>query len=219
MRRPFMRRWVLAVTAGETIGFIIPAAVGGALAFAAAPASVVYPLMIAAGACEGIFLGLGQSIGFGSFGIPRAAWITATGGGAAVAWSIGMLPSTIGGVDFASPSALALIVVGAAALLASIPTLQWLVLRRVIRRASWWIPVNACAWAAGILWTFAPSPFIDEYTALPALLGSYLVAGMLMAVTVGALTGFAARHVVESTHYSPAQGADAGKSIQQRPTP
>jgi hypothetical protein len=161
--------------------------------------------MIAAGACEGIFLGLGQSIGFGSFGIPRAAWITATGGGAAVAWSIGMLPSTIGGVDFASPSAVALMVVGAAVLLASIPTLQWLVLRRVIRRASWWIPVNTGAWAAGILWTFAPSPFIDENTALPALLGSYLVAGILMAVTVGALTGFAARQVVESTHYSPAQ--------------
>ena len=195
-RERFFRRWVLAVTAGETLGFIIPAFVGGVLTLIAAPAPVVYPLMIAAGACEGILLGFGQWIGFGSSVVPRATWLTATGAGAARAWSIGMLPSTLGGVGFRSPAALPLIIIGAVMLLASIPTLQWLVLRRVVRRATWWVPVNAGAWAAGILWTLAPSPFIDENTAFPALLGSYLVAGMLMAVTVASLTGFAARHVV-----------------------
>jgi hypothetical protein len=74
-------------------------------------------------------------------------------------------------------------------LLVSIPALQWLVLRRVIRQALWWIPVNAGAWAAGILWTLAPSPFIDEDTAFPVHLGSYFLAGMLMAATVAALKG------------------------------
>ncbi|MGO4189600.1 hypothetical protein [Pseudarthrobacter sp. TAF60_1] len=176
----------------------------------AAPASAVYPLMIAAGACEGILLGFGQWIGFGSSVVPRAAWLTATGTGAALAWSIGMLPSTLGGVDFGSPAALPLIIIGAVMLLVSIPTLQWLVLRRVVRQAFWWIPINAGAWAVGILWTLAPSPFIDENTAFPTLLGSYLLAGMLMAVTVASLTGFAARRIVPVTGDPEAETREAG---------
>jgi hypothetical protein len=148
MTGTFMRRWVFAVTAGETIGFMIPAAVGGVLALAAAPGFVVYPLMIAAGACEGALLGVGQSIGFGSSVVRRSSWVATTAAGAAVAWSIG--------------------------------------------------PTNACAWAAGILWTLAPSPFIDETTTFPALLGTYLLAGTLMAVTVASLTGFPARRVMKS---------------------
>lgn len=209
MTGSFMRRWVLAVTAGETIGFMIPAAVGGVLALAAAPTYIVYPLMIGAGACEGALLGAGQSIGFGSSVVRRSSWIMATAGGAAVAWSIGMLPSTITGFDPSSPSALPWIVIGAVLLLVSIPVMQWLVLRRVLRKAFWWIPVNACAWAAGILWTVAPSPFIDEKTPFPVLSVAYLLAGMLMAVTVAALTYFAARRVVRTATGTGPGGADA----------
>ena len=194
----FVRRWVLAVTVGETIGFMIPAAVGGVLALAAVPGFVVYPLMIAAGACEGALLGVAQSIGFGPSAVRRSSWIMATAGGAAVAWSIGMLPSTIVGFDPGSPSALPWILGGGVLLLVSIPALQWLVLRRLIPCSFWWIPVNALAWAVGILWTLAPSPFIDEKTAFPVLFMTYMLAGMLMAATVALLTGFAARRVAES---------------------
>lgn len=154
--------------------------------------------MIAAGACEGVLLGFVQAIGFGPSVVPRSSWVAATSVGAAVAWSIGMLASTIGSADFGSPSPLTLILISAVVLLVSIPTLQWFVLRRVIKRASWWIPVNAGAWAAGILWTLPPSPFIDENTAFPALLGSYFLAGMLMEATVAALTGFAAQRIALS---------------------
>ena len=198
-----MRRWVLAVTVGETIGFMIPAAVGGVLALAAAPGFVVYPLMIAAGACEGALLGVAQSIGFGPSAVRRSWWVMATAGGAAVAWSIGMLPSTIAGFDPGSPSVIPWILAGAVLLLASIPALQWLVLRRVVRPAFWWIPVNAGVWAVGILWTLAPSPFIDERTALPALFGTYLLAGLLMALTVALLSSLAALRVVR-LHSRPA---------------
>jgi hypothetical protein len=209
MTGSFMQRWVFAVTAGETIGFMIPAAVGGVLALAAAPGFVVYPLMIGAGACEGALLGVAQSIGFGSSVVPRSSWVAATAGGAAVAWSIGMLPSTIAGFDPGSPSALPWILGGAVLLLVSIPALQWLVLRRLIPRAFRWIPVNSFAWAAGVLWTLAPSPFIDEKTPFPVLLGTYLLAGMLMAATVASLTGFAARRVVESANGRGAGGTEA----------
>lgn len=195
MRTTFLRRWILAVTAGEAIGFMIPAVVGGFLALTAAPGWVVYPAMVVAGACEGTLLGLGQSIGFGSLVVPRSLWVAATAVGAAVAWAIGMLPSSIASFDLGGPWAVPWVVFGAVLLLTSIPTLQWLVLCRVVRQGFRWIPVNAGAWAAGILWTFAPSPFIDERTPAPLLFVSYAAAGLLMAVTVAALTGLAARRI------------------------
>ena len=98
----FLRRWVASVTLAEAAGFAIPAMVGGILSLLAAPAGVVYPAMVLAGACEGVLLGFGQSIGFGP-AIPRTPWILATAAGAAAAWSIGMLPSSLGGIDFGSP--------------------------------------------------------------------------------------------------------------------
>lgn len=168
--------------------------VGGILSLLAAPAGVVYPAMVLAGACEGALLGFGQSVGFGA-AVPRSRWMLATAAGAAAAWSIGMLPSTLGGIDFGSPLVIVVAAMLGCALLLSIPTLQWLVLRRKGVRTAFWIPVNAGAWGAGILWTLAPSPFIDETTPAPALFGVYLLAGLLMAATVAVLTGFAARRI------------------------
>jgi hypothetical protein len=194
----FMRRWMVAVTAGEALGFVIPASVGGLLALTSAPGAVVYPAMVVAGACEGILLGYGQYVGFGRSTVPRVRWLAATGAGAAVAWSIGMLPSTLPDFDPFSSSAVPWMISGALLLLASIPTLQWLVLRRVARRSLRWIPINAGAWAAGLLWTFVPSPFVDEKTAFPVLLACYAVAGVLMAATVAALTGPAAQRIANS---------------------
>jgi hypothetical protein len=193
-RDRFLRRWIVSVTLAEAAGFAVPAMVGGILSLLAAPSGVVYPAMLVAGACEGVLLGLGQSIGFGP-AIPRAPWILATALGAAAAWSIGMLPSSLGGIDFASPWVIVLTVMLGSALLVSIPTLQWVVLRRRGVRSAFWIPVNAGAWAAGVLWTLAPSPFIDEATPAPALFGVYLLAGVLMAATVAVLTGPAAKRI------------------------
>jgi hypothetical protein len=204
-RDPFLRRWLVSVTLAEAAGFAIPAIVGGILSLLAAPAGVVYPAMVLAGACEGVLLGFGQSIGFGS-AVPRSAWMLATAAGAAAAWSMGMLPSSLGGIDFGSPWVIVLAAMLGCVLLLSIPTLQWLVLRRKGMRTAFWIPVNAGAWAAGILWTLAPSPFIDETTPVPALFGVYLLAGLLMAATVAALTGFAARRIAsDAAHYGAGQ--------------
>lgn len=193
----FLRRWIASVTLAEAAGFAIPATVGGILSLIAAPAGVVYPAMILAGMCEGVVLGFGQSIGLGP-AIPRTPWILATAAGAAVAWSLGMLPSSLGGLDFGSPWMIGAAAVLGSALLLSIPTLQWLVLRGKGLRAALWIPVNVAAWAAGLLWTLAPSPFIDEATPAPALFGVYLLAGLLMAATVAVLTGSAARRIVSA---------------------
>ena len=94
------------------------------------------------------------------------------------------------------PLSIPLTVLLGSILLLSIPSLQWLVLRRSGYCAASWIPVNASAGAAGILWTLAPSPFIDEDTQGPVLFGVFLLSGPLMTATVAALTGHAAHRLV-----------------------
>ncbi len=191
----FLPRWIIMVAAGEALGFLIPASMGAWLGLTGAPDTVVYPAMIAAGACEGALLGYGQWLGFGRGVVSRVPWIVATSAGAAVAWSLGMFPGIQGGLDISSPPTLALVTGGAMLLLVTIPSLQWLVLRRGGSQTLRWIPVNAGAWAAGLLWTIAPSPIVDERTPAPLMISVYAVAGLLMAVTVAALTGPTARRI------------------------
>lgn len=202
--RRFWPRWMLAVTIGEATGFAIPAGTAVVLALAGAPAGLVYFSMILAGTCEGVLLGLGQWIGFGRSIVPRAAWVGATAMGAAIAWSIGMLPSSTD-MDFSAPFTLPLVIFLGSVLLLSIPTLQWMVLRRFGRRSVWWIPVNVGAWATGILWTLAPSPIVDETTPGLAVLGIYVLSGILMAATVAALSGVAAHRLVVKSTTNPVQ--------------
>ena len=90
--------------------------------------------------------------------------------------------------------------VGAVLLLASIPVAQWLVLRGTGRRdAAAWAPVTMGAWVIALLWTAAPSPFVDESSPFALVLGLYVVAGLLMAVTVAVITAPLARRLFART--------------------
>ncbi|HTL42676.1 MAG TPA: hypothetical protein VL294_14490 [Pseudolysinimonas sp.] len=184
-----IRRWILRVTIAETLGFGLAASVAAAVAASGIAPAPGYLLTIAGGAVEGAMLGVGQWLGMPGSRPPAVAWVGATSAGAAVAWSIGMLPSTVGFDPF-SGAAAAVFVGGALLLLASIPVAQWLVLRT--RRALHWIPVTMAAWAVAVLWTLAPSPLIDERSPLALVVGLYVAAGLLMAVTVAAATAVTA---------------------------
>lgn len=191
----FARRWIVRVTIAEAAGFAVAAGVGASLAVTAAPTAIAYPAAVLAGAVEGLALGAGQYSAMRGGRPGRAAWLGATAGAAAVAWALGMLPSTIG-VDLESPTTWVLLALGAVLLLASIPVAQWLVLRAAGRRdAGAWVPVTMGAWALAILWTAAPSPFIDERSPLALVVVLYVIAGVLMAVTVAALTAPLARRL------------------------
>ena len=190
-RRFSTGRWIVAVTVGEALGFAFVAAV----ALIAVGSSLADPwrylVLVGAGAVEGAALGAAQLTGMGARRPNPRLWIAATALGAMVAWAIGLLPSTLG-VPLATPFGISLILVGAATLLASIPVLQWLVIRRRTPSKRW-IPVNMGAWAIAILWTFAPSPIVDESTSITVLFAVYTIAGLLMAATVAALTAHSAR--------------------------
>ena len=191
--RPSLVRWIVAVTIGEALGFAIAATTAVVAVGLGLPEPWRYPVFVLAGAVEGATLGAAQLVGMGAHRPNPPAWIGATALGAAIAWSIGMLPSTLA-VPLTSPLGIVLLVVGAAALLASLPMAQWLVIRSRAHAARW-IPVNMGAWALGVLWTFAPSPIVDESTSSAALIVVYAIAGLLMAATVAALTATTARRL------------------------
>ena len=76
---------------------------------------------------------------------------------------------------------------------------QWLILRKHITNAEWWIPVTAVAWAIGALVGQAQSQAITT----PYNLGvSELFGWPLSGVVVGGITGFILFHMFQTAEYS-----------------
>lgn len=183
------------MVAGESVGFLAPTAGFALTSTLGLNPWTAHALMIVLGAVEGALLGLGQVAGLRDTagGVPARPWITASAVGAALAWSLGMLPSTLADagvpVDATHPAVWLLIGLGGLVLLASIPLAQWTVLRRVRPRAWRWIPVNMGAWLAGLVFPFLPGPFVDADTPAALLTTVHVLAGVAMATTVATLTG------------------------------
>jgi hypothetical protein len=107
-------------------------------------------------------------------GMTARHWVAATVVGAALAWFLGMVPSTAmallesepaAGEAAAGPEGAPLLLVAAALGLVAGPVLgtpQFLVLRRWVRRAAVWILANALAWAVGMVVVFAGAGSLSE---------------------------------------------------------
>ncbi len=207
------RQWVLANVAGEIVGFgsaaLLGAGAGSVIERVTGGAQVaaMVAAVVAAGALEGACVGMAQWLALRRSlpTIRRGAWLSATVAGAVVAWGAGMAVGTSMGdaVGSSAPSA-ALLVLGGAAIgamaggILAVP--QWLVLRRAVQRAGWWVPAHALAWAAGMLVAFAGMAFIDERTPVALVAAIAAGTGLAMGALVAAFTGIAlVRLVVAST--------------------
>jgi len=124
------------------------------------------------------------------------AWVLATATGAFVAWTLGMLPSTLmgagSGAAGSTPAEPSGAVVYSLALLMGLVagtilgTPQWLVLRRYVPRASFlWVPANALAWAPGMVLAFYAADFL--FAAGPG--ASTFVLAMTTLAAIGAIVG------------------------------
>ncbi len=200
------RAWTLSATLGEFAGFCVPALVA-ALALPTAPAAAALAL-IAAGAVEGMLLGWSQArvLAGAVPGVRRGRWIAATAAAAAVAWTIGSVPMITDGAVFSMPRGVLIAVTAgaAAALLGSIGTAQWFVLRPHIPRSAWWIPTTAASWAAGLtVFAVVTTPLWQPGQPgwLVAAIG--VLGGLLMAGTVAALTGWALLSLVRRSPTHP----------------
>jgi len=201
--RPFsLPRWISWVVAGEGVGFLAPTAGFALTSTLAATPWAAYVTMIVAGALEGALLGAAQAAALKGppLAVPRLRWIAVTAAGAAFAWALGMLAPTLTDAghapDLTRPSAWFALAWGALLLLGSIPVAQWTVLRAVLPRAWRWVPLSMGAWLVGLVFTFLPSPFIDESTPPGVLAASYAVAGVAMAATVATVTGVGLRRML-----------------------
>jgi len=185
-------RWFAAVTVGEFLGFAVPA-VTGALTVHTPPVTTILA-MLAAGAVEGTLLGAAQASVIRRVvpGVGVRRWIVATAGAAVFAYAIGLLPSTVAGRLPHLPTAL--LVVAAAvlgsALLLSIGTAQWLVLRRAVPGSASWIVTTAIAWTVGLaVFCGLAMPLWHPGQSVPVVAAIGIAAGLLMAATTSVITG------------------------------
>lgn len=191
----FLRPWIFRVTLAESTGFLIPVCAMAVCSVLRCPPVLTWVVVALSGAGEGALLGFGQATALRRSlgGWPVARWVAATATAAALAWAIGMAPSSLADLgrplDMARPLHWVYVSVGGLLILLSIPVAQFTVLNSRLERAWRWIPISAAAWLIGVAVTIVPGPFIDERTSVPVLVACYVAAGLAMALTVATITG------------------------------
>mgnify|MGYP005843658689 CR=1 FL=1 len=202
-------RWLGANAVGEMLGLGVTFA-AIALAFSgleghSGVGSVLlsFLLAVASGAFEATLVGLAQWWAMRPWfpAITRRAWWSATVAGALVAYGLGYLPSTLMslGEEAAQapvaepPQWLVLLLAAGLGVVAGavLSFAQWLVLRKQVRRAGWWIPAHMLAWSVGmpiIFWGIDVSQKGQSLAQMVGLLGGCL---LLTGAVVGAIHGTA----------------------------
>lgn len=213
-------RWVGVNAAAEGVGLGGSLLVGfllfpqiEAVSGAAGAIGVALGAVLLGTFLEGVLVGAAQALVLRK-PLPRlraATWVLFTALGAFVAWTLGMIPSTIMSLSMDATSVAssapppefsdALVYALAAAMGLVLGLLlgggQWLALRRHVRRAGWWIPANAAAWMLGMPVVFAgmnllPPGDFGLATALVVLAVTVVagaVVGAVHGVALVALTG------------------------------
>jgi hypothetical protein len=203
----FWLRWVGANAVGELFGL------GGTLALVGFAISqmeiqnvvwmVFISFLIAVGCSviEASVVGLAQWWAMHPWlpGITRRAWWMATMIGALLAYILGYLPSTLMSLgEEASQTTISepaqwivLLLAGGLGMVAGavLSFAQWLVLRKHVGHAGWWIPANMLAWAVGMPVIFWGIDLAQR--GQPVIQAGLLMAGVLLlaGAVVGAIHG------------------------------
>ena len=192
------RRWVLANILGELGGFGMVAIVGSVAAWligeSAQIDTIMLIVMIPAGAIEGMVVGWAQwrTLRRVLPELPRCAWVLTTILGAGAAWAVGMAVAiAIGNTDIAETTAMMVMGLLIPVFGTILGLAQWVVFRRYVGRAGWWILANAAAWTVGMTLIFGGMTLLmdDAAGALRAVVG--IVSGVAAGAFVGAIHGLA----------------------------
>jgi hypothetical protein len=185
------RRWVALTTAGEVLGFIVPAVAAALTTVGGVEGLPQVAVLMATGAVEGALLGWAQAVVLRRVvpGLDTRSWVLATALAAVLAYAMGMLPSLL--FPLPVPAMIAIGTVAGTILLGSVGTAQWLILRRHRPHSAWWIAVTAGAWVLGLgafLAIATPLWRPGQPAALIAAIG--VLASVAMAATMAAVTGW-----------------------------
>ncbi len=194
-------QWILANTLAETVGLGATLLIGAFLLVNAEQTIGAIPaaaLGVLAGAViEGSIVGTAQWLVLRRplKSMKWLTWALATALGACVAWILGMIPSTLlftgsdtGGAVPAQMSDLMTYALAATmgivlGTILGVP--QWLVLRRHLPKAGWWVLANALAWMLGMVVVFMGTSFIPE----EGITGQIALLLLLFVIAAGAFVG------------------------------
>ena len=208
MHATLYRDWIVANAWAESVGLGSMFVIGSVIAPGLDRSTDAIVVIVAAFAAVALGAVLeGFVVGYAQEGILRDylpnllrwTWVIATVQGAALAWALGMLPSTAmtltaGAAEPSPPEPGALVQYVLAAALGAVAgpilaAMQWTVLRTHVTNASRWLTANAAAWAVGmpvIFFGMDLLPWGGNWLVL--FLGFYVVCGVAGAV-VGAIHG------------------------------
>lgn len=190
-------RWFQWVTAGECVGFALPALIAAVVTDA--PPVVLVAALLLAGAGEGAVLGWVQAHVLRSVlpGFPVGDWVVRTAVAAVVAWALGLELSTLSGPLWLTIPVAALL---GGLLLVIIGFAQWTVLRACVQRAGRWIWITAGAWAAGLAaFAAVTSPLWMPGQSTTVVVAIGLVGGLTMAACMAAITAAGIEHLIRTS--------------------
>lgn len=151
---------------------------------------------IAAGVVEGAIVSFAQHrVLRRDFPVRYHEWAIATIVPAMLAYAIGDVAFPFLG-ERQQWAALGALGVGLAALLGAG---QWLILRRHARRAAWWIPASALAWALGIAVAIVAIALVPDGAPPWAFALAAVAGGLGMGALVGVVTGVAYERLLPAT--------------------
>jgi hypothetical protein len=205
----FYGRWIIANGWAEAAGLGTMFVLGRALApwFEHATGTVVVLFGASAAVLlgtllEGVLVGVAQEAVLRErlASLRKRTWVIATAAGAALAWTLGMIPSTVMALrpeavaQSPATESSALVQCALAVALGAVagPVLgfaQWTVLRRHVARAARWLIANAIAWAIGMPLIFLGMQYVPwDGPSAAALLATYGACGAV-GLVVGAIHG------------------------------
>ncbi len=203
----FWRDWVIANAVGEILGLGIAAVVILTI-YRAHPANPSAAIVLASalitvlfGAYEGAVVGYAQWIVLRRrLHMAAKSWVTATTLTATAAWALGMAPSTImklsapqqPGQPMPETGPLLTLLLSAGLGIVSgliLASAQASILRRYARRAGWWLPANAAAWAVGMPIIFFAAGLPTAETPIALIIAVLIATIGLTGAVVGAIHG------------------------------
>jgi hypothetical protein len=221
----FYRRWVVANAWSEGLGLGTTFVLGGllaplfaGLASATGIVAAAVTAIVMGVALEGVLVGVAQDrvLRRALVGLPRFAWISATAIGAGIAWTLGLVPSTLIGLlagTSAQPSGEpgAVLKYSLAAAMGAVtgPVLgaaQWRVLRLHVRDAQRWLWANAVAWAVGMLLVFAGMDLVPWAAPRVAIWATIYLVCTVAGLAVGAIHGRVLRAMLRTSKPAESSG-------------
>ncbi|MDH3263197.1 MAG: hypothetical protein OEM24_04295 [Paracoccaceae bacterium] len=182
-------RWLLHCSLGEAAGIALVA-----VAYAAADRGLapLVPAVLAAGAWEGLCLGLAQAMVLRRAGVGATHWVLATVFAATLGYGLSLVGGAgAGGAEGPGPP-LALMLAAAAGLGAAMGVMmgaiQWTAARLFLHPRRW-IWRNAAGWALAMPAIFAGSASVSADWSLPAIALTGAVSGAVAGAALGLLTG------------------------------